>query len=1225
VRARVRLSSLLVLLACASGPDPAFARPLDLPVRDAAHPDAPLPAYRPDRLVVRLRSDAAPIARARAGGRNAAALGLPGVDAVAAAWGARFAPAFPGEPEPAPGARDLGAWWVVDLGRSADLPRALDAFAAAPEVALAEPVAVCPVDAMPDDSLWTRQWYLHQPATRRDVHAVEAWETTRGDPEIPIAVLDTGILPYHPDLGGTVAGGWGNLWTNAAERDGLDGVDDDANGFVDDVWGWDFVEADSAQAAPGEDWRDQDPDPNDFAGHGTAVASVIGALTDNRAGIAGALWDTRVMAVRVGSATRTYPLGEVEMVAAARGLRYATRAGARVVNVSFASGANALLGEAVLDAIEAGVTIVVSAGNNGTPNYLGLFEAVITVAATDSNDLVPLFSNRGPYVDLAAPGVDLTVAIVRRAGTDSVGLRQPGYTPGAAGTSFAAPLVAAGAAMIQAQRRLLGLVPLTPLGVRRRLLDGCEDISALNPGQPIGAGRLDLSRSLAGQAGLFAIPLAAPAIGPPVVQRTVRGRARLLVPLADDQLAALDPAAGATLRTVALPAPAAGALAAAALGPERGDGLFVPLADGRIAGIDASSLGALPGWPVQATPLAANAEAPLALGDLDGDRVIEVVWGGDDGNVYAWRADGAPLAGFPRSAGATGENLWIALADLDGAPGCEIVAASRGGEVHALRADGAEAPGWPVSADLPSVAPVVGRDSRGAPLVLVGSSGELRTFGAGGEPRGLIALPAPLAGALAVGSPGGGATDAFVIPMRGWLAVLNEILFVPPGTTWPAQTGGDPTGSPLVAPMLAGGTVAIALPVGLGNGGSRFQVFDFAGTPLVSVDLGQPAGPTMIADLDDDAATEVCTTVPGEPALYVADLDPGTWRLDRAAWPTARGNAARTGARFGAPGLGQADDAPPVAVTDLQAIGVEPHRVTLRWTAPRDTGLTGRAQRFDLRVAPLPLSENWFALADTVPGVPAPDSAGSEQRAVVEGLEENTPYGLALRSVDPGGNRSAPSNLLTVTTTGAPPGIVRDLRASPAGDTTVALRWTAVGDDGSTGRPARYRVRAAREPILDDADFASAPRGWTFDAGAPAGGPEARAAGGLAPGERWWFALRVEDDAGNLSPLSNVVEIVVGPLAGRAGVALAASRSPARAPVEIHWQAAAEQAGTTHRLRIHDLQGRVVRSLTVGPGESGIARWDGSDHAGQSVPAGLYFARLESGTRHATARLVLWR
>ena len=119
------------------------------------------------------------------------------------------------------------------------------------------------------------------------------------------------MIPYHPDLGGTVAGLPGQIWTNRAEQGGLAGVDDDGNGYVDDAQGWDFVALAGVPSGQlyAEDYLDEDDDPNDYAGHGTMVAGLVGALTDNTIGVAGMAWQVRLMPLRIGWAESSSPLG----------------------------------------------------------------------------------------------------------------------------------------------------------------------------------------------------------------------------------------------------------------------------------------------------------------------------------------------------------------------------------------------------------------------------------------------------------------------------------------------------------------------------------------------------------------------------------------------------------------------------------------------------------------------------------------------------------------------------------------------------------------------------------------------------------------------------------------------------------------------------------------------------------------------------------------------------
>src|SRR5262249_8329562 len=159
------------------------------------------------------------------------------------------------------------------LAPGVGLAAAIDRLSGVAEVASADPVPILPMSALPpSDSLFSSS-YWYQQASRRDLHALEAWAVTTGDTSVVVGIVGTGVLAYHPDIGGdsiaVLLGQRSQIWTNPAEANGVAGVDDDGNGFVDDVHGWDFVSLSSpSDAATGEDWQTPDNDPSDFAAHG---------------------------------------------------------------------------------------------------------------------------------------------------------------------------------------------------------------------------------------------------------------------------------------------------------------------------------------------------------------------------------------------------------------------------------------------------------------------------------------------------------------------------------------------------------------------------------------------------------------------------------------------------------------------------------------------------------------------------------------------------------------------------------------------------------------------------------------------------------------------------------------------------------------------------------------------------------------------------------------------
>ncbi len=284
-----------------------------------------------------------------------------------------------------------------------------------PAVEWASPNHRFQTDFIPNDSGFASQWQL----TR--IQATGAWDISHGNSSIIIGIIDTGIDYTHPDL-------TGNVWLNAGEIPN-NGIDDDDNGFVDDAIGWDFVDAPSFPA--GGDDLVRDNDPMDEMGHGTFVAGVACASTNNEIGIASVGFHCRLMCLRAGN--RRGWLEEDDVAAA---LLYAMDNGAHVVNMSFGDvAASPLLSETVRLVHDAGVVLVASAGNSGssTIHYPSGYSEVISAGASTENDIRASFSNYGPWVDVFAPGTNiLSTELGGTVGTWG-GLNN--------GTSYAAPFV----------------------------------------------------------------------------------------------------------------------------------------------------------------------------------------------------------------------------------------------------------------------------------------------------------------------------------------------------------------------------------------------------------------------------------------------------------------------------------------------------------------------------------------------------------------------------------------------------------------------------------------------------------------------------------------------------------------------------------------------------------------------------------------------------------------
>jgi len=949
---RMRLARPWLLLCGLGLLGQARAQALELPVRRTGGDVVAAPAYLGDRVEIRLRPQAAAaVRRARPAPQGESAhpalarVGVASLDRLAAALGgARFEPEFLGETPPPAGSDepDFTAFYRVLLPPGAGLEEALAGFRALAEVESADPIAVLPVSAIPNDSLWSTSTWFYQPS-RRDLHAPEAWDVTRGDSAIVVAVLDTGVLPYHPDLGGTVAGSRGQLWTNWAEQGGVPGVDDDGNGYVDDDAGWDFVSFPSSFGiTPGEDWRDADNDPNDFVGHGTEMAGVVGALTDNTIGVAGTAWEVRLMPLRIGWSSLASPGGEVDMSFVAAAIRYATLMGASVINCSFATLNLSGLYTAAAAAVRGGVTIVNAAGNSGQPHELANRDDVIAVAATDAGDQVAGFSNTGSFVDLAAPG-DLiaSTALVHDAG-DSVAMRRSAYDDAISGTSPSTAFVSGAAALLQALRRAQALPPLHPMSVLLRLRETADDIAALNPSVTgYGTGRLDLLRALTDPPTSFARRGNSLTVGPAVLLPTISGRTRVAFASFDQRLVMLDGATGDTLWSVALPGRPAKQVAAADLGGGLGVGLFVGTTNGKLAGYDPQGA-PLAGFPVTGPASIYPLSAGPALGDLDGDGVLEVVCGADDGSVWAWHADGNPLPDFPVSSGSLALGGPVALSPMTGTGDAQIIAANRDGSVHVFLADGSDAPGWPVTLGSVSAAPVVAvRPGWPDPMVLVPAAGVLNALYADGTTRFAVSPGGSLNQDPALGDFDGDSFDEIVLatssPSR--VAVLDTNGVMRSDRGFPRVLSSAPQGPPLVGHIQTRTTPGIL--VFAGN--TQVAVSDSAALIASFPKPGGAGATPTLAELDGDGRTEAVAGTGPDLVLYVYDAGPGTWHGGSQPWGTPRGNFARTGSRLYAPALPAIDDVAPAPIADLAADSVAAGVVRLAWTAPGDDSTAGAA------------------------------------------------------------------------------------------------------------------------------------------------------------------------------------------------------------------------------------------------------------------------------------------
>ena len=318
----------------------------------------------------------------------------------------------------------------------------------------------------PNDPLYPGQWGLSNTGQGggtpgADIGAEAAWDVSTGATGVVVAIVDTGVDITHPDLAA-------NVWVNDGEVPG-NGIDDDGNGYVDDVYGWDFGNRDASVY----------DDPS-IDRHGTHVAGIVGAVGDNGVGVAGVAWDVRLMPCKfIASQT-----GSVS--AAAEAIVYAVDNGADIINNSWSTKQySGILEDAIAYARRHGVINIAAAGNSGadldlTPEWPAAIEAtnVVTVAATDRNDSLAGFSNLGVnLVDVAAPGVEITSTV-------------PGGYARISGTSMAAPCVSGSLALLKAAHPAEAMDDL-----RARLDSTVTTLAGLVPKVRTG-GRIDLGRAI---------------------------------------------------------------------------------------------------------------------------------------------------------------------------------------------------------------------------------------------------------------------------------------------------------------------------------------------------------------------------------------------------------------------------------------------------------------------------------------------------------------------------------------------------------------------------------------------------------------------------------------------------------------------------------------------------------------------------------------------------------
>jgi len=365
---------------------------------------------------------------------------------------------------------DLGLIYLVRFSEMMDVDLVVSKLSRLSSVEYAEPHYIYKPNFIPSDPYFqTYQWYL------RKVQLPSAWDITQGDTNVVIGIVDTGVDLDHPDLAG-------NIWRNWREIPN-NGIDDDGNGYVDDFIGWDFGGKDNFNNDRGK----QDNDPSEKKPvHGTHVAGIASAVTNNGIGVAGAGFKCKIMAVKVSIDNDNENL----IYYGYEGIVYAVDNGAKVINCSWGGGGGSRFEQEIINyATSKGALVVAAAGNGRSDEFHSPsgYKYVLSVASVDSNDVKAGYSNFGETIDVCAPGGVFSV---------DGGIYNTWYNDtyeSLTGTSMASPLVAGIAGLVMAK-----FPGLSPLQVAEKIRVSADPIDDKNPyyRYQLGFGRVNAYRAL---------------------------------------------------------------------------------------------------------------------------------------------------------------------------------------------------------------------------------------------------------------------------------------------------------------------------------------------------------------------------------------------------------------------------------------------------------------------------------------------------------------------------------------------------------------------------------------------------------------------------------------------------------------------------------------------------------------------------------------------------------
>lgn len=801
--------------------------------------------------------------------------------------------------------------FLVKISEGSDLTAAISAFAQDPAIEFAEPVYISYIDYTPNDPLISSWYHLN------NIEAYIAWDFIRGDStsRAVLGIVDSGVYYDHPDLEP-------NMWINSQEDinfDGLftqadiNGLDDDGNGYVDDVVGYDIAMNDPYPFEP-------------IPWHGTHVAGCATMATDNGYGGAAIGWAARIMAVKAArdSDPNSIPYGYA-------GIVYAAENGCNVINLSWGRAGSFSQSEQniITAAYNSGVVVVAAAGNSNSSAYHwpAAYDHVVSVAATNSSDHKASFSNYGNWVTISAPGD----AIISTWDHES-------YTA-LSGTSMASPVAAGVVCLIWSAHDRWEVDQ-----VIEQLVNTADNIDDLNPGYEgmLGSGRVN----------------AAAAIGRDIFPRLSVSDIAITI-TQDDGDGVLNPSESFDLVVTLENAWADANNVSAVLrsdeyftvtdsissfgnitgnggqGNNSGSPFSVDIEDNSFIGnhqftlaitadgystesvfdiyisleqagfpidvpdvIDSPPLvfdfdddgqkeivfsandhkfyslefdGDLTsGWPQTVDD---SAPAGAAIGDLDGDGDFEIVGSSRSGNTYSWEPNGTVNSGFPYNAGPV-MFATPSLADVDGNNDLEIVTAGFGSKkVFVIDHNGSSFPGWPYqgNAVFYNSGALADVDNDDMPEIIFGDfDSKVHVWNSDqsyvqGFP---VTLSGPIQSSPAVADiDGDGNLDIIIAAFNGEVYALANDGTVLPG--WPVSVGSNIKSSPALADIDRDGRLEIVF----GDNGGNLHAYNNNGSSQSGFPVaaeGSITASPVIGDIDGDLYPDIVVGT-GDGYIYALD------------------------------------------------------------------------------------------------------------------------------------------------------------------------------------------------------------------------------------------------------------------------------------------------------------------------------------------------------------------